>query len=64
MQIDWYTKAILTVIGLSPLGLLLRPVLMPEKVDAGQIVAVNIAEAGGWGLDSPVVKPLKVQIVE
>jgi len=48
LKIDLYTKFILTVIAVSLLGLLLRPVILPQMaVTARNIQDVNIAKVGG-----------------
>ena len=47
-MIDTYTKVILTIIGITLIGLLLQPIYLPEPVTAGsQITDVNIAKVNG-----------------
>lgn len=45
LKIDWYTKLILTVIAISLLGLLIKPIILPQRAVAGKdIQDVNIAK--------------------
>ena len=45
---DTYTKVILTIIGIVLIGILLKPLYLPDTVTAGsQIVDVNIERING-----------------
>jgi hypothetical protein len=57
-MIDTYTKIVLTIIGVTLIGLLLQPIYLPEPVTAREIIAINIVEVGG----SRVYSTLPVRI--
>ena len=60
LKVDGYTKIILTIIGICLIGLLLRPILMPEQVIArSQITEVDIVKVGGFYFPGNAV-PVKV----
>jgi len=47
-MIDTYTKVILTIIGITLIGLLLQPIYLPEPVTASSgITDVNIEKING-----------------
>jgi len=47
-MITTYTKVILTIIAICLVLGLLRPIIIPGPVVAGDIIDVNIAKVGDW----------------
>ena len=65
LRVDWYTKFILTVIAFALLGLLFKPLFIPQKAEAEkEITDVNIAKINGWAINSPLVSPIPVKIAK
>jgi len=64
LKVGWYVKFILTVIAISLLGSLLKPVIFPKKVIAWQdnILDVNVEKIGGRYIE--YAEPLPVKIVK
>ena len=66
LQVDLYTRAILTVIAISLMGLLLRPLFAVKEAEAGtksNIQDVNIAKINGRYLSSSSAV-IKVEMVK
>lgn len=65
IKVDGYTKFILTVIAIALLGLLFKPLLIPQEVRAGrEVMDVNIAKIDGWSVNSSISSPIRVKIVK
>jgi len=59
-MIDIYTKVILTIIGITLIGLLLQPIIMPKPSIADGIVAVDLVRINGYYVQNP----LEVKVVK
>lgn len=57
---DTYSKIILTLIAIALWGLLLKPILAPEKLRASDIQDVNIVQIDGARV--PYASPILVKI--
>lgn len=57
---DTYSKAILTLIAIALWGLLLNPIVAPEKLRASDIQDVNIVQIDGARI--PYTSPILVRI--
>jgi len=64
LKVDWYTKFALTLIGFALLGLLFRPLFLPQKLEASNITDVNVAQIGGCRPGSMYGTPIPVKIVK
>jgi hypothetical protein len=64
LKIDWYTKFILIVIAINLLGLLLRPIILPQMaIAARNIQDVNIAKIDGHYIGQ-FTPPINVRLKE
>ena len=57
---DRYSKIVLTLIAIALWGLLLKPIVAPEKLRASDIQDVNIAKIDGARI--PYTSPILVRI--
>ncbi len=66
MQVDFYTKAVLTVIACCLLYFVVRDLsVVPDAHAVSQdIVDVNIVEIRGLALDSAAASPIRVKVVD
>ncbi|MBI2266374.1 MAG: hypothetical protein HYU64_14615 [Armatimonadetes bacterium] len=63
IQVDRYTKFVLTVIAIALMLIAFRPLVEPRVAVAEKgVVEVNLKSIGGWSLNSS--NPIPVKIVD
>ena len=64
IKFDLYTKIVLTVIAFALLGLLFKPLIIPQQAEANNITDVNVAKIDGYPIGFSSVSPILVKVVK